>query len=86
MTYILEYNEQHCIWHNNYFDERRQCFHDRLFSNGYQPVCMFTGRADEPEQLTDLLHNISEAKADFEHAFFFVNRLIANSKNKHLYD
>lgn len=78
MTYILEYNEQYCTWHNNYFDERRQCFHDKLFSNGYKPVCMFDEWNPEPEELQALMDNIAEYQCDYEKAYFFVNRLIAN--------
>lgn len=81
MTYILEYNEQCGVWHNNYFDERRQCFYDKLFSNGYKPVCMFNDLT-EPEHLDDLLHSISERQMDYEKAFYFVNRLVANSETK----
>lgn len=86
MTYILEYNEQHCTWHNNYFDERRQCFHDRLFSNGYKPVCMFGDRKEEPEGLHPYLYELAERGVDYELAYSLVQRFIANSKNKHLYD
>jgi hypothetical protein len=53
MTYILEYNEQYGVWHNNYFDERRQCFHNKLFSNGYKPVCMFNDFTEPDHRAAD---------------------------------
>ena len=39
---------------------------------------MFDEWNPEPEELQDLLTNISEYKCDYEKAYFFVNRLVAN--------
>lgn len=40
MALLLEYNEVSHQFHHNYYDPQKLGFADKLFTNGWKPVCV----------------------------------------------
>ena len=67
MKILLEYSEKQNCFHYNYL-ESNGSFHNRLFYNGYNPICIIDDKTEADKGLSKLMDGIVKAKSSYETA------------------
>lgn len=66
MVLLLEYNEKDHQFHHNYYDPQKRGFGDKLFTNGWKPVCVLGDHYALEESFRKYTDKLSKDGSSYE--------------------
>ena len=66
MALLLEYNEENHQFHHNYYNPQELGFGDKLFTNGWKPVCVLGDHYALDEDFRKYTGMLSEDGSSYE--------------------
>lgn len=77
MALLLEYNEKDHQFHHNYYNPQELGFGDKLFTNGWKPVCVLGSHYAHEEHFRRFTDKLSEDGSSYERVCEKVLELVA---------